>query len=285
MKENDVWLVSSLFCNNRQWHKLLKYGVEPFISYLNHKHDSYLFLIAFNYHLGPNVRLGIAAPADEAEKIAEEIDRYFKEVFKKYNFRAKKVIYPPPGFFLPFAENTIQYGLYKHPVIKKDYLFEAAFSKTLLIAMQEEPIDDGTLLVFNFYLQISLIKAFSALLPEKLLVGILFDPREARCDCASDHFRLISEKYIENKLILLEIYNDIIDFPAKDPKVSWLPLWLKACDMEIEKMKQKPKDEIDIKRLYDQMTHIINHRLGNTPSFNDFIKYFIKQISLEMIGT
>ena len=71
------------------------------------------YYIEFNNLGGDNIRFSLLVPEHLVSQYAYMVDVYFKKLFLKFNVYLNESTKLVVGVFMPFPQNTIQYGLYR----------------------------------------------------------------------------------------------------------------------------------------------------------------------------
>lgn len=272
---NDcTWLSISLFCNRSNWHILLKKGIRNYISTLTEEGILMSYRVELNYYSGENIRLSLLVKEKFAAKVAKNADEYFKLFFEQMDFPVHSSCLNKNSLFMPFATNTIRYGLYKIDPQKNTILTELdqTISRLLTEVLANDIIDDDCLLTFAYYLHAKLLK-----LP-------FWDDAEKNSNLkylsnyvkslASDlmAWGLLKKKYEENKNLLKEICADTIGAATR---LEWLRSWAEACQKSLLKLNETECLNTFPYLKYQYFLVAINGILGITVNMQQILSYFL----------
>ncbi len=254
-----IWLSVSLFSGKANWHRVLGEAIAPFA-----QTDSLLkgFKVEFNYLSGENIRLALLTDLGNEEALAANADIYLKSYFVKANLPQLPVKLPVDGIFMPFPNNTIQYGLYPAVTIAANELVQynlpIALSKVIVAALQDE-IDDETILTFAFYLQISLVKAIYTLLNNEDTLFALIPPL--------DNFK-VDDNASSNLSLMKEITDDVMHTEEFESELDWLNGWIDDCKTALLAAD-------NVKSIYHLRVQTVYSHLGLNMHGRDMLNYFV----------
>jgi hypothetical protein len=271
MHTNLTWLTCSLFCSRDHWNHLLK-AIDSFPYYRDVQDHGKPCLVEFNYLFGENIRLAFLMPEEECKHFALQTDTWFKSFFSKANFPVSKPVLPLKGIFLPFPQNTIQYGLYRPEVLyppgqKYKHLLHSSLSHIIIEALKTEEIDDEMILTFTYYLHISLIKT--------ILKGNLASVTEVY-NCYNNSFPENEETAIitDNMKNMLAIADSIFNPQTREDIPGWLQQWISVCDMQ---MKMELTSANTFYAKYSRIVNQIHHQLGIEEKMGLLLPVFIRK--------
>lgn len=234
MDQNYHWIRTSLFSSTDNWHFILKEGINPLINNLD-KETLMAHQIELNYIRGENIRLAFLSSDQNAIKLAQLVDAHFKRYFSNTQLQKHGFI-PGKDLFMPFPENTIQYGLYDidvYPEIEK-YQVEQELAH-LIIHSFEENFDDQTVLTLALYLHLVILKILHSSFPEYL--AILPGLYKGYADMSIGNGALSDiPEMLENTTLLREITNDVFtenNFAHFTAELAWLQKWFEICQNKI----------------------------------------------------
>lgn len=163
MQQKFLWLCTSIFCKKSRWHILLQ-EIALLKKKMRLEESGFSSRLEFNYVCGENIRFALLVHEEQADCYVKQIDDYFKHFFSVSNFFVQPVTLPVEGIFLPFLENTIQYGLYKSDSFDLDgNIWESRstaslFSDIMIEGVAGGEIDDEVIVTFALCLKIALLK-------------------------------------------------------------------------------------------------------------------------------
>lgn len=272
--KNSIWLSTSLYCLRDDWHLLLSEAINPFFTTNLDRIEA--LVLEFNYIGGENIRMALLTNEGNADRLSSEADLFFKNAFLRLPFHNKKIALPVQGLFLPFPNNSIQYGLYRGDY--RNYRLQKELSLLMIEALSEESIDDETIVTFAFYLHISLMKVmlkYHTGSTEELLK--LYHSSHSTGTEVSE-FSLIKNKFEDNKDMLKEIFLDIMNPVIENTPPNWLSNWEAAIE---DKVKQAVKfcseAKLAIEVIHSRIAYLINKQLTISGSIELLLFYFIRE--------
>ena len=225
MEQNYSWLVTSLFCKKSNWGKLLA-EIDIFLNKWSENRFLNTYLLEFNYLSGENIRFALLAPAEFADFFAKQLDKYFKDAFLRSGLSINSAIPAADSIFMPFPENTIQYGLYVPDDIYElnKHSFTPKLSELMLEGLKKEEIDDDLIITFGLYLTLVFIKVFIKDRPQLVAELLNFYT-------SSDNEGNAGLEMTQNNIeILSGIIIDIFDFYQESNAPCWLQEWSEVCE-------------------------------------------------------
>jgi len=276
MEQNYSWLVTSLFCRKSNWGKLLA-EIDFFLNKWSETGFLNTYSLEFNYLSGENIRFALLAPAEFADFFAMQLDKHFKDAFLRSGLSVNSAIAPADSVFMPFPENTIQYGLYQPDYTDKlnKYSFAPKLSELMLEVFRNEEIDDDLIITFGLYLTLVLVKVFIKDRPQLVAELINFYTN-------SDNERnaaLESKQFANNKEILSGIIIDIFGFHQESNAPCWLQKWSEVCESLIAvKLLHFPADSLMI--VYTEVTYRIYRHIGLNSKMELLLACLIRQAFL-----
>jgi hypothetical protein len=290
MHQNFTWVTCSLFCSRSHWNHLLN-AIESFLNYRHNKAHIKNWLVELNYLCGENIRFAFFIPSEQCEHLALETNTWFKTFFSKANFPAGEPELPLKDIFLPFPQNTVQYGLYRPDItssteLTSKNLLRTSLSNIMIEALKTEDIDDEVILTFTYYLHISLIKTiikknyasvtelynfYNDTLPvnlEEMVYGdwTMYSPDNGE--------QQISAIIAENAEKLLEIADSIINPLTKEDIPGWLEQWTALCDRQM-KMDLPSANTFHTK--YSRIVYQLYKQLGINEKVGLMLTLFIRR--------
>ena len=212
-----TWLSVSLFCEKKNWHKLLE-GTSYFLKVTHNL--IVCFRIEFNAFCGENLRLCIQTYKDKATELLYMMDNYYREYFKSqfYSNKANKQSYK--GVFMHFPVNTIQFGLFSTDILSEYdaeyHLFSDNLSEIMLSAFKEE-IDDEIILSFCYYLNVAMAKA-------AISNGIHL--KDFLPDAAQEAGNI---GMLETDSVISDIAEEVMQNEVFDADLYWINSWYSCC--------------------------------------------------------
>jgi hypothetical protein len=284
MQSDNTWLSISLFCSRHNWNALLRDGIKPFLDVLFTTWGHSNYLLEFNDAGGDNIRFSPQVPAALAEPAARLADEHFKAFFSEAGFEESTIQLPLTEFFLPFQQNSIQYGLYK-PFDADDLTgaetlsFQAGLSQIIMEALQEEEeADEETIITLALYLAVALMHCMiqKGYASEKAFLEFYhnsYNRHKAFTDAD-----LIDSDFEETKAMLIEIVNMVVDSrKGNDGSVPWLGKWLNICTAELDR-----KQAVMVPGIIDQAKSrlflLLYKHLGITEKNGLLLAFYIRQI-------
>lgn len=226
-----MWLKMSLFCNRSIAHHILKESVQPFITQCRANHCLKGWFIEFNTTSGENIRLALLVPGQKAEIASLDAKKYFTYFFKHLDFPSKnKLTFPLNGLFLPFPENSIQFGLYNVPDERNEVDVDRAqkVSHILIEALAENEIDEETVVTLCLYLHLTLKKQVINSCPKnELPLKALYETTEADFTRSSG-LPFFGKNLEDNQTVIREITDDIYN-PEFSKEQTWIVHWENVC--------------------------------------------------------
>lgn len=281
MQQPYTWLITSIFCNKSHWNELLN-EIETFLNDMSFEKYNGALLLEFNYLCGENIRFALLVPEENANNFAKQTDKYFKHFFLESHFSSIMPGLPIEGIFLPFPENTIQYGLYKPVEINgvegvRSDLFRSSLSFIMIDALKMECIDNEILLTFVFYLRMALIKiaiegGYSS--PVEIYNFYFNDSNSLLGDTDKN---LINSIVADNKEKLFEIAESIINPLKKDNIPCWLKKWMDVCKKEMG-YKSELSPEKKMLLIHNHIVYLVYKQLGVNEKMETMLSSFLKQV-------
>lgn len=259
----------SLFSSRRHAHCVLNEAISPFVTQYSELGALKSWFFELNSHLGENIRLSLLVPFDQAPKMARNAKKHFRLFFFERGLAVKPLSFPLAGIFLPFPENSIQFGLYRVTVEKTEFDegdWDRRVSAILLEALAKEEIDDETVFSLCLYLHLTLKREFLCLCPaNESLFKEFYETSDSIAGTPSV-LTVWQEKLEDNKAVLKEICTDISDSTFYE-RQNWLSRWATLCAEAI----RHEDSENQITRL----VFLINKQLGVSASQFEVVRYFV----------
>lgn len=280
--ERFTWLRVSIFSAQENWALIVKAGIAKYLV----QHGVQSFLIKFNYLSGENIRFAVLSPVDHREEIAKGIDQYFKNFFSSADLITKETPFPPRGLFLPFPQNTIQYGLYMETSATQADTAEIKFSEIMLAAFEEaEIVDDETILIFTLYLNMAMVKMLRRYVAEDTMFYELFSSTRKH-ELNTLDVDMIAEKYSQTRDAVQEIFHDILLSDKSERELPWLTKWMELCETTYRHVAHVQPEVLKAPKIAKYTLHklMIDH-LGLSENMNVFAEYFANRILQENLQT
>lgn len=278
MEQNYSWLATSLFCRKSNWGKLLA-EIDFFLNKWSENRLS-TYLLEFNYLSGENIRFALLAPAELADFFAKQLDKYFKDAFLRSGLSINSAIPAADSIFMPFPENTIQYGLYVPDDIYElnKYSFAPKLSELMLEGLKKEEIDDDLIITFGLYLTLVFVKVFIKDRPQLVAELLNFYT-------SSDNERNVGlerTQFANNIEILSGIIIDIFGFYQESNAPGWLQKWSEVCKSLIAaNLLHYPGDNLMI--IYTKVIYRIYRHIGLNSEMELLLACLIRQ-ALEYVA-
>jgi hypothetical protein len=157
---NRRWVLSSIFSEKRNWALILKNGVKPILADLTFVNS---FRIRFNYYSGSNIQFAILVSNQQCDSVAEKIDAHFKNFFSNSTLFSKQPLdLPIESLFIPFPQNSVQYGLYELDLkIEREQENIRQLLSEIILHSLSDHLDDTEILTLGLYLHLALIRSFN----------------------------------------------------------------------------------------------------------------------------
>jgi len=267
------WLTTSLFCEKKHWSKIISEVIPDFLNTSLNKeiHEIQIYL-QFNYLGGENIRLAFFSNFENVNDSAKQLDAFFKNFLSKLLIPKNTHELPINGFFIPFPQNTIQYGLYS-PIVNKN--LEFVISQTIIDALFDEFVDDECILTLTLYLTLGTMKvAISSNVLTKDECSTFYRNEFLKKNDLNeiDYFEL---KFINSEVLISEIVNDIFD-PSLNNSPKWLTNWMLAYNLKIDLAKDEKV--INPTFFYTDTVALIYRHLGITERMRLILSYFLSEI-------
>jgi hypothetical protein len=231
-KDYSVWLSISLFCQVGNWHILLNEGIKPFLQmpFVQASTDAYDIRLGYHDHGGEHVAFSLLTPLSNAERLAQNTDKFFTQFFQTHLLSTPAPSYYGKTLFMPIPCNSVQFGLYS--IINEQeenvHVFQSsALSRIILAALAEESLDDETIVTFALYLYFALIEAIGtctnsghSTIQDELTIQLSSLPMEELSE-------IINDRYLANKPTIDSIAADF--FSGQSDDISWLSEWKTIC--------------------------------------------------------
>jgi hypothetical protein len=279
MEQNYTWLATSLFSRKNRWGNLLG-EIELFVNKWMNKNHTNNYLLEFNYLSGENIRFAFLSASEHTGCFVKQMDEHFKYFFLNSGNPENEPLLPTAGIFMPFPQNTIQYGLYM-PVIISDlkeiekYSIQIELSAIIIEALRQEEINDEVILTFSYYLIIAFIIILirNGLFLKAELIAFYSDSE------SNNDIECTSSKFSDNKEILFEITNSIINSNQAGDRPSWLEKWINVCEIEI-KNNFLFTSQSNFMATHLRIKSLIYKHLGISGKMKFLLSYFISQTLL-----
>lgn len=264
--KGNKWLSISVFVAKCNWHILLKDVIHPYINMLFDEDKIISFKLQFDYLCGENIRLALLVPNHLAYKVAKKTDIYFKAFFKKEQLLPISNEGPFNSVFMPYPQNTVQYGLYSTSILSESddlLIFQQAISEAMIeVFADDNIIDDEIILTFGLYILFGCYKIIrsSNLLFEESCLALYKAQTESVKTLNIDH-DLIQVKYDELSSNIDEIYADVMNPLTYDNLI-----WLGKLEVALIKMIEVIRDKKHEMVFFNQINFLLNQQLG----LNDF---------------
>ncbi|HVI43864.1 MAG TPA: hypothetical protein VM802_03315 [Chitinophaga sp.] len=279
-QENEqVWLIASLFCLKSNWQELLSSGIQPFLCGLSENHQIDSFRVILNESRGENIRLSILAPQSLGGYLAGYTDSYFKQYFQDKKFQAQPGLNTEVerAIFMPFPENSIQYGLYA-VAVDEDFvdLRYKAMPWVLTEGLSADEVDKDAIVTFGFYLHLSTLKA------------LMIIDRNASQTITSYHQSIVADaqqnikeeqlhkNIAENWHCLHQMAEDV--FPLEHGNENVFPWLLRWEDTIISEFEKIPQTKDGITSGYVRISNLINSSLSLNKSDQILISCYMVNI-------
>ncbi|HTH83012.1 MAG TPA: hypothetical protein VL490_08760 [Mucilaginibacter sp.] len=278
---NTTWLCTSLFCDKSSWPVILNNGISYFLKQIDKAGYLTSYLLEFNELNGENIRFSIEVSKNRAEQIAKEMDVFFNAFFLDAITGQDDEIsshLKVGELFMPFPQNTIQYGLYNYlpgnDCEDKHHALNVMLSSIIIdVLKDEENLNDEIILTFAFYLNLLLVK---------LIMDQECMPIAGLIDFYNNWGNKTNENINRSALTGSEETEDLMFEIAKSVfnplQVGDIPEWLDKWGASIKKeltYSKTPKEEIHSTTVY-----VIYSQLG----INKYIRllnfHFIHQVLL-----
>jgi|SRR5690606_9206621 len=257
--QKPCWLTTSYFCSKEQWSILLK-EIKNFLENLEVNLLTYNIQISNQY--GDNIRLSLLTRENEVDDLGQKILLRFEPLLSSFPKESFK--FPIRDINLPFPTNTVEFGVYEihfHELYSAIYKIQEELSKAMIEGLKEEKIESDTLLTFSLYLQVSLFKACSNLLPnfKKGFTVLIQDDLKPNSK--------LRQALNENHNLVLEITKDIME-EKSDEDLAWVETWYNVSstllkeEMKAYKGNSNSEFENFIKNFYQKSIYFINSHLG-----------------------
>lgn len=274
MGQNSGWLSISLFCSREYQHILLYKGIKPFVKEASDQLLLEAYQLEFNDTNGENIRLKLLTNQRNSKLLAEQASAYFKQFFIAVKLPFKEIQLPPDELFMPFNPNTVQYGLYT--IVSSNDLkgcqLETGFSHLMTEALENQVIDEETIITLGFYFHIGLLKV----LKQRKLDFAYKDVLLRYTDYASTDPGSMHTAYQESKAMLLEIYQDIMEQERYDD-IPWLERWMHLCEEELNRQIELAGNQLNDIIQY-RFIFLVHTHLDINKYINFLLWYFIKQV-------
>ncbi|MBB5440701.1 hypothetical protein HDC92_004404 [Pedobacter sp. AK017] len=274
MQQNSLWLSISLFCDREHWHTLLYKGIMPFVKGASAQLILDACQLEFNDTDGENIRLKLLANKNNSKLLTEKADRYFKQFFVALKLPFKEIQLPPDELFIPFPPNSIQYGLYTTASSSnlKNCQLETGLSDVMTEALDNQVIDEESIITLGFYLHVGLLKV----LKHRKLDFAYKDVLQQYTGYASADTGQMYKEYQDSKEMLAEIYEDIMG-QENYGNIPWLGKWMYLCEEELNRKTEASEHHLN-NIIQNRFIFLIHTQLGINKYINFLLWYFIKQV-------
>lgn len=233
MKQDQVWLNTSVFYNKESWHTLINDCLLPITTTLKGERSIEMFFLHFSKQQGDHIRVSILLNRENLDKVRELIQRKVATFISALPSITAPIQYPLPTIFTNFTNNTINFNIYKiYPLEVDIFAYKDVINVRELItkcvteALLNEKIEEESIFTFALYMQVSMIKAHfltkedSLVALREILNNSLYNS-ELKEQIVAD--RKILDLYSENKELLGDIFREVWE-ENKDSK--WLTHWI-----------------------------------------------------------
>ncbi|MGV8096400.1 MAG: glycosyltransferase family 2 protein [Mangrovibacterium sp.] len=282
MNSTFEWVSASLFCDQENWNKLLKDGINSLVKELKDI-EACKFQIYFNRTNGSNIRFSLLTMQEQAGYLRERMDQHFENFFQSIHKKELKL--SDEDIFMPFPSNSVQYGLYDlyyNQELNAIYSFQEQYSRIIIDGLSEEIIDDEAIITFAFYLHVALIKTLMNYYKGNVNELILFYQTE---DSYFWDSKLTRQYLLDNKEVLFDIVQDIEDNwkDAENMDLDWVKRWIKICNIQIQEQivenvisAQETNDKI--RKIQRELVFVVNKQLGISGNLEKVLFYLLSQI-------
>ena len=245
---------------------------------MKNSHDVVDYFVEFNLLCGENIRVAILVLDDSCSKLPLVIDNYFKTFFSAQNLTTEFTLLPVAGIFKPFEQNTIQYGLFDISLVNgtNESRLVTNLSRIIITALQDDEIDDETIITFAFYLHVAVLKVSQDRLEvNTLLKNYYIDSRSQDENEISAEY--ILEKFENSRHELLDIYLNIM-FENQSDLPPWMTEWIGCVRDAIEANGTFMTDNLQTEK-YSKIISIVNRQLGISHNAWLLISCFLQHTS------
>ncbi|HVU93654.1 MAG TPA: hypothetical protein VHE34_00450 [Puia sp.] len=284
MEKKFTWLAISFFYEKEGWHSLVQDALRPFMRSEEYISHAILYTLAFNRDRGDNIRLKIWAELSGADKLLVKCQAHFEKFFLLHPLvRPEGNWQPGDHFFLPFPENSIQYGLYKTPkvwmnTVEESWKLDMCLSDCLLEAVDESVTTESllavaVLLLFSVVCGMTLISGSEKPLGEPEYLQYLKVKGRRVYSEEPDSKVVFGQMYHTNESFFVmtrkQIFNEVDD-PSDLP--DWIGRWKTECIGEIRKRLDRG---IPFYRIYFELSNLVCEQLGYDEKFQGLVDFVV----------
>jgi len=273
MNEELVWLKTSLFADQSEWHNVLDDGIKVFLADSRNKAEAKNWQLCFNYLNGDNIRFSVQTEAKVSEQFAKRIDDFFGLFFLRYKKEKKEIKPSLTRIFLPPPKNSILYGLYVAPISAGHNIeISSKLSHYIMSSLRDDTIDEESLMTLAFYFQAALIIEFRKNHSCHFLNTTSYQYNSASIMEDSLRQSFLTERHVKSQTVLQEIIQSINDHSEFDNTLYWLKAWINDCGAFAARASKENE-----KKTFVDIRNLINQQLGLTPNMIKLLYYFINQ--------
>jgi len=234
-----------------------------------------VFYFLLDYNGGENIRFAILVPVQNISGLVMILADHYKFFFSQKKLNQENWV-PSGELFMPFPQNTVQYGLFKPASQHQQLSVLLQLADMLLEELIADEVDYESLIGLAFSLNIRLI---NLLLKRRMTEGEkLMERVSLEYNCNGDAYNKILSTNIETFIQLIQsniLKDEDLNEPANNTFESLV------LD-QINKINAEQSSE-KVLTAFMEIKSIINHILGISPEMNKLISYSIFELQLYLI--
>lgn len=236
MKTDSTWVNVSVFYNMKSWNTILNSCLRPSLALLERRSWIEGYFIHFSKNQGDHLRISCLVSSNHVDDVRQILSNDIKKYISAFPSITDQVKYPLSSIFKNFPNNSVNFNIYKNYAPESEFLnskellsLRQLISNLIIAEMAQDIIEEESVFTFGLYMQLGVLKAIFERKDKSILqlrehINNLIFNTEIKSQVLAD--KKIADLYIENKELLLEIFNEVWN---EMPEADWLFPWISTC--------------------------------------------------------